>query len=277
MIEVTGLSHQYVAGKGIFDVDFQIRTGQTLGFCGLLSLYVLIIIGMYGAKMMETLNSFNQVMPQLMSAVGMKNLDPTLLGFMVSYLYGFILVMFPMIFILIRSYSLVGKYIESGSLTIFLAAPIKRKVWIKTQIVVLSTLITLLMLYVTGLQVVMIQVNFPGQIEWSRLLLLNLGLWSLRLLIGAICFLSTLVFPEVKVGYGIGLSFIVLQFILQMLANTGPSVEFFKRMTFFSLFDLSGITTKGENSILLIILMFVLSKTLNVITVKIFEEKNLPI
>ena len=45
-----------------------------------------------------------------------------LLGFMISYLYGFILLVFPMVFCILRANGLVAKYVDRGSMACLLAA-----------------------------------------------------------------------------------------------------------------------------------------------------------
>ena len=60
-------------------------------FCAIITLYVSVIIYMYDPQMMKTLDGFVEAMPELMASVGMKANAANLLGFMVSYLYGFIL------------------------------------------------------------------------------------------------------------------------------------------------------------------------------------------
>ncbi len=68
-------------------------------FGAILTMYISIIINMYDPGMMETLDGFMEAMPELMASVGMKASSANLLGFMVSYLYGFILLVFPMLFV----------------------------------------------------------------------------------------------------------------------------------------------------------------------------------
>ena len=63
-----------------------------------ITMYVTIIIGMYDPEMMASLDKFYEMMPELMSAVGMKAGATSIIGFMISYLYGFIFLIFPMIF-----------------------------------------------------------------------------------------------------------------------------------------------------------------------------------
>ena len=59
-------------------------------FAMILTMYVAIIISMYDPKLMATLDKFVEVMPQIMAAVGMSAGATSLMGFMISYLYGFI-------------------------------------------------------------------------------------------------------------------------------------------------------------------------------------------
>lgn len=74
--------------------------------------------------MMKMLDSFVDAMPELMAAVGMKANAADLLGFMVSYLYGFILLVFPMLFCILRGNALIAKYVDKGSMTALVAAPV---------------------------------------------------------------------------------------------------------------------------------------------------------
>ena len=121
-------------------------------FGAIITLYVSVIISMYDPELMETLDSFVEVMPELMAAVGMKANAATLLGFMVSYLYGFILLIFPMIFCILRGNALIAKYVDKGSMALLTAAPVKRRVIAFTQMKVLVSGILLLVLYSTALE-----------------------------------------------------------------------------------------------------------------------------
>lgn len=78
-------------------------------FGAVLTLYISIIIRMYDPEMMATLDSFYEVMPEVMASVGMSAGATSLIGFMISYLYGFILLIFPMLFSILRGNGLVAK------------------------------------------------------------------------------------------------------------------------------------------------------------------------
>ena len=60
-------------------------------FAAIISMYVTIIISMYDPEMMATLDSFYEVMPELMASLGMGAGATSLIGFIISYLYGCIL------------------------------------------------------------------------------------------------------------------------------------------------------------------------------------------
>lgn len=98
-------------------------------FGAVLTMYVAIIISMYEPDMLKLLDSYAQAMPELMAAVGMTAGAADLLGFMISYLYGFILLVFPMVFCILRANGLVAKYVDRGSMACLLAAPVRRSAW----------------------------------------------------------------------------------------------------------------------------------------------------
>ena len=123
-------------------------------FGAILTMYVSVIITMYDPQMMKTLDSFAEVMPELMASVGMKTNAADLLGFMVSYLYGFILLIFPMLFCILRGNALIAKYVDRGSMALLAAAPVKRRTIAFTQMGVLVSGILLLVFYCTVLEVI---------------------------------------------------------------------------------------------------------------------------
>lgn len=52
-------------------------------FGAIITMYVSIIISMYDPQMMATLDSFYEVMPELMASVGMSARATSLIGFMI--------------------------------------------------------------------------------------------------------------------------------------------------------------------------------------------------
>lgn len=246
-------------------------------FAAVITMYVTIIISMYNPEMMDMLDGFAEAMPELMAAVGMTAGSTSLLGFLVSYLYGFILLLFPMVFSILRGNGLIAKYIDKGSMVSLVAAPVKRRTVAFTQMMVLVSGILFLVIYSTVLQLVCSEISFPGELDVSELLVLNTGLLSLHLFIGSICFLASCVFSDTRYSIGFGAGIPTLMYILQMLANVGEDAEKAKYFTFFTLFDPNGILAKDENAIGGIAILFLGAIMLYVLAILTFSKKDLHI
>ena len=201
----------------------------------IITMYVSIIISMYDPEMMKMLDSFAEAMPELMAAVGMRANAANLLGFMASYLYGFILLLFPMLFCILRGNSLVARYVEKGSMVSLVAAPIKRRAIVLTQMTVLIS--GILLLIRTVLELICAGSGFPGELDTIELLVLNGGLLCLQLFIGGICFVSSCIFSDTKYSVAFGTGIPIFMYVLQMLANVGGNAEKAKYFTFFTLLD----------------------------------------
>ena len=206
-------------------------------FAAVITMYVSIIIGMYDPEQMALLDGIVETMPEIMAAVGMKAGAASLSGFMISYLYGFILLIFPMIFCILRGNGLIAKYIDRGSMVSLVAAPVKRRTVAFTQMTVLVSGILLLVIYNTVLQIVCSEINVPGELDISELLVLNIGLLCLHLFIGGICFLASCFFSDTRYSIGFGAGIPALMYVLQMLSNVGAGSEKAKYFTFFTLYN----------------------------------------
>ena len=244
-------------------------------FAAVITLYVSIIIGMYDPKMMAMLDGFVAAMPEIMAAVGMRAGAASLLGFMISYLYGFILLIFPMVFCILRGNGLIARYIEKGSMVSLVAAPVKRHTVAFTQMAVLISGILLLMIYSTVLEIACAAITFPGELNTSELLVLNAGLLCLHLFIGGICFLASCVFSDTRYSIGFGAGIPALMYILQMLANVGGEAEKAKYFTFFTLFDPSGLIAEDSSAIVGIFALLLGAIVLYSLAIVVFSKKDL--
>lgn len=246
-------------------------------FLAVMTLYVSVIIGMYKPELMAMLDGFVRIMPQLMTAVGMKAGTTSLLGFMTSYLYGFVLLIFPMVFSILRGHGLIAKYVDRGSMVSLVAAPVKRRDIAITQMASLVSGILFLVLYSTALEFVCAAISFPGELGLSDLLLLNFGLLCLHLFIGGVCFLASCVFSDARYSIGFGAGIPTLMYVLQMLANMGGVAEKAKYFTFFTLFDPSGIVSRSGGALLGIAALLIGSFILYAIGIAAFSNKDLHI
>ena len=242
-----------------------------------ITLYVSIIISLYDPEMMAMLDGIVEAMPELMAAVGMSAGAGNLLGFMVSYLYGFILLIFPMVFCILRGNGLIAKYIDRGSMVSLVAAPVKRSTVAFTQMAVLVSDVLLLLIYSTALEFICAAVSFPGELDLAELLALNGGLLCLHLFIGGICFLASCLFSDTRYSIGFGAGVPTLMYVLQMLANVGGEAEKAKYFTFFTLFDASGIIAKDGSAIAGVLVLLMGAVVLYILGIVRFSKKDLHI
>ncbi|MDR3277434.1 MAG: ABC transporter permease subunit [Oscillospiraceae bacterium] len=246
-------------------------------FAAVLSLYSTVIFSMYEPDLKKTLDDYISAMPDIMAAVGMSTLTATLIGFAANYLYGFIALVFPMIFSILCANKLVSRHVDRGSMTCLLAAPVRRKTVAFTQMKVLAGGIFALVLYFTALGITACALSYPGELEIGRFILLNAGLLCLQLFIGGICFLCSCVFSEGKYSLGVGAGIPVLAFVVQMMANAGDKLENMKYMTFFTLFNPDGLIAGEAGAVGGAIVLFAGAIALFGAAIAVFSKKDLHI
>jgi ABC-2 type transport system permease protein len=88
-------------------------------------------------------------MPELMAIVGMNPASAELVSFLEAYLYGFIMLVFPMLFCILSTNKLIARHVDRGSMTYLLAAPVKRETVAFTQMKVMATGMFALVFYAT--------------------------------------------------------------------------------------------------------------------------------
>ena len=242
-----------------------------------MTLYVTIIVSMFDPELMATLDGFVEAMPEIMAMVGMNAGATTLLGFMTSYLYGFIMLVFPMIYCILRGNGLIARYVDKGSMVSLLAAPAKRRDVAFTQMKVLASGVFILVVYATALELICAGMSFPGELEAGKLLLLNVGLLCLHLFIGGVCYLASCVFSDTKYSIGFGAGIPALMFVLQMLGNAGGNAEKAKYFTFFTLFDPDALAAGESSAIAGVVVLFAGAIVLFTAGIAVFSKKDLHI
>ncbi|MDD2427146.1 MAG: ABC transporter permease subunit [Eubacteriales bacterium] len=241
------------------------------------TLYFSIIVWMFDPELGSALKTFEEAMPELMAMFGMVPASENLTQFMGAYLYGMIMQIFPMIFIIILANRLIAKHVDSGSMAYLLAAPISRVKLALTQLAVLLSGLILMILYCTGLGIVLSEIMFPGELNIGGFVLLNVGCLFLQICIMGICFLSSCAANETKWSLAFGAGVPVFAYVLQMLSTQGEAAENFKYATFFTLFNTSGLINAESTALLQAGALLVIGAVLSAIGVIVFKRKDLHI
>ncbi len=213
-----------------------------------LCMYTLIIIYMYNPELADMLNDYQQALPGMMSAVGMTGVAANLLEWIQIYLYGFIMMLFPLIFIIIVVQKLVMGYIDSGSMANLLATPNSRGKIIRTQMLSVILWMIIMMTAITVMGIVGSQMMFPDELDIKRYVLLNGSTLLLQLVISGIAFLAACISSEAKNYYAIGAGIPILFFLIEMISNMGDKLEKLKYITIYTLLPAVEIV-KGESGV----------------------------
>ena len=245
-------------------------------FFAILLMYMASILGMYDPESIDTMQQLIETMPQgMMDAFGYSGSPTNLISFIALYYYGFIALMFPMIYCIILANRLVAAHVDRGSMAYLLATPNSRIKIIATQAFYLIFSVTLLLALNTAAGIGLSEIMFPGDLDLANFIRLNLVTILMTLAISSICFFFSCLFNEAKYSLAFGAGIPLIFFIINMLRNIEGSPEWLKYLTLYSLFDASAIVT-GEHPVTLAILNFAaMAIILYSAGILIFSRRNL--
>lgn len=246
-------------------------------FIAVLSVYSSLIVTMFDPELGESLEMMSQSMPGIFAAFGMLNVGATLIEFITNYLYGFLLLAFPLVFIIILSGRLVTRYVDSGSMAYLLATPNKRTTIACTQMASLLLGVCILVGYETVLCIVCSQLMFPGELLIDRFLILNGGWLCLLVFMSGICFCSSCLFNESKTATGLSAGLNILFLLMQMISQVGDQMKNLRYANPLSLFDPQGIIAGDAQSIGMVFILLAAGFILYAIGIVAFSKRDLPL
>ncbi len=259
----------------LFKKELKSNLGLLIIFMGVLSLYGGMIVAMFDPKMGESLAEMMESMPQMFAAFGMDMQATTLMDFIINYLYGFLLVVFPAVFSIILANRLVVKYVEDGSMAYLLTTPHKRFKIIMTQAMFLICCLLFLIAYNTVFILCMSEIMFPGELDILSFVWLNLGLLRLHFFLAATCFMPSCIFCEYKKSATIGTGVLVYSVLVQMISQVGDKLESLKYATPLTLFQPQKLVSLENEAVLTLGVLGVLGTLLFGIGIYTFCKKDM--
>ena len=256
--------------------EFKSNYRILLIFMAVLTMYTAVIVYMFDPELGEMLDAYVTLMPEVMSAFGMSNTGSNLVEFIANYLYGFFLLVFPMILEIILANKIVAKYMDTGSMAYLVSTPNSRKKIVTTQGLFLLLNLGILILYVTVLGIICSQIMFPGDLDINKFIMLNVSVFSVHIAISGICFFASCISNDMKLSYTIGAGIPIAFYIIQMLANMGGKLENLKYFTLFTLFDPNEIA-RGSGNMAYVVATLFIGVILYVLGISIFSKRDLPL
>ena len=261
--------------QALFKLEWKSNYKILLIFCLILTLYTTIMISMFDPELGKALEMFSETMPEMMAMVGMTGTTSTLVDFLSNYLYGFIMVAFPLIFGILLSLRLVVKKVDNGVMGYLLCTGVERKtVWF-TQLLVLVTNLIVLVVFCTTLGIVCSGLMFPGELDIRGYLMINAGVLVLHLALSSICFMCSCIFNEYRLASLFGSGIPIVFILIQMLANMQGSMESLKYATILTLFDPAKLAAGSNDAYLMIGVLGIIAILCYGIGGRIFNRKSM--
>ena len=263
--------------RPLFKTELKASVKLLILFMCIVTMYGSIITAMYDPETGAGMNAMAESMPELFAAFGMADPGFTLLDFLINYLYGFILLVFPFIFSILMCYRLMAKYIDRGSMAYLLNSHYSRKQIIFTQIGVLLLDLILLTAYTVVMLLLCSHFMFEGELEISKFLVVNAGLLVLHVFLAAMCFLFASLFNEIRYSVGIGAGLGILFFLIQMLSQVSEDIDFLKYATPLTLFNPEMLAENDSAALAQIANLGVQAVIFFTIAVTGFRKRDLPL
>jgi ABC-2 type transport system permease protein len=242
-----------------------------------LMMYLPIIVSMYDPEMQGSINEMLSLFPkELIAAMGFTDAGGTLLSFIASYFYGFLILLLPMIYAVIIANRSIASHVDKGSMAYLLSTPNTRAKIASTQALYLLVSTTLLIGFVTLIGIIMCQFMYPGDLDVKGFILLNFGVLLLYYALTGIGFFASCLFNDTKNSLAIGAGLPIAFLLFQMMSDIGEATEFLKYFSLFTLFDPAKITS-GEGYVTSFIALTVIAVVMYTTGAYAFQKRDLPL
>ena len=245
---------------------------------GMLLIYFSTSVAMYDPSSVEKMESMFNLLPKgMLKAFGFDNLGRTMTGYLAHYLYGFIIIVFPIIYIVIVSHRLVAKHVDSGSMAYLLTTPNTRVRIAVTQGVYLLVSLLVLLAFDVGILLLLSQSAFPGLLDIGKFLVLNLATYLVLSVVCGIGFFFSCLFNDTKnaiaFGGGIPIAFVVIKMVSEFSAD----LEWMRFFTLFTVLDIDRILESPSYAVTICLVLAGVVLALFIAAVRVFDRKNLAI
>ncbi len=245
-------------------------------FLAILLFYSTIILSMYNPENTKELLDLMSVMPsEMLKAFGFSEIYTDLGGFLSSFLYGFIMLVFPLIYSILTINKLFIKPVENNYFSGILATPVSRVKIIST--LAFYSYATLIVMHIIAFFTLFIVSSalFPdSQLIPENFILVNLGVILVNLSAMSINFLSSCIFKDSKLALGVGTGVNIMFFLFDMIGNASEEGEILQNFSIFGIYSPVEIYNTGDVTPVLIpciIIIFVC----NFVGILTFKNKQL--
>ena len=240
-------------------------------------MYMTMMIYMYSPDDMEALMAMFKLLPaDIIKVMGFSSIVTDLTGYLASWLYGLLMLAFPMVYCVILSNKLVARMVDNGSFAYLLSTPNSRVKIIITQGVYALTSIVVLFTFLFGLGVLIGTAMFPNLLDIGAFFKLNFTTMLINMVVMMISFFFSCLFNETKMSLGFGAGIPIAFLLMNMLGGVSTDAEILKKMSIYGFYDPVELVHGGkiwEINLIYIGIIVVLFTA----GVLIFKRKRLPL
>ncbi len=263
----------------LFKADLKSTWAIVVGVTLFVMIYVAASIAMYDPTSAEKMQQMFEMLPEgFLKALGFDNLVAELTPYLSNYLYGFIMLIFPMIGSSVLANSLVAKHVDTGSMAYLLATPNTRvKVMITQAIYMLCALVVIFAVNV-GVTILYRAGQWVGMLDIGLFMQLNLVTVLVAFVVSAISFLAACAFGGTKLSLSLGVGIPVAMFVLKMISEISEDLQVLRNFTIYTLVDIERIIN-GDTSFVIVISLVLIGATVLIYgaAITLFNKKSLVI
>ncbi|MBS4539363.1 ABC transporter permease subunit [Clostridium sp. D2Q-11] len=244
----------------------------------MLIMYTSIAITMFDPESADMVEGMLKMIPKgMIKAFGFSNLGTELTGYISSYLYGFIYIIFPVIYSVIVANKLIAKHVDSGSMAYLLTTPNSRIKIAITQAIYLASSIAIIFIINIVIGIILSESMFSGLLKIDKYLSLNLITYLVILAVSSIGFFFSCLFNETKYSLAFGGGVPLIFLVIKMLSELNTDLEWMRYMTLYSFINIDKILESSGYVILSSSIILVISLIFYILGIIIFNRKSLSI
>ncbi len=206
-----------------------------------------------------------------------------------SIFYRIAGILLPMVFVIMVANGLLAGQVDSGSMAYVLSTPTKRRTVTVTQMIYLILALFTMFAVVTVVSVVSIFIVGGNDfaINFSQILLFNLGAFLTMFAFAGFCFMCSSIFNRTKYSLSIGGGISIFMLVCTILGLFGSSVvpsamridqmNFFNYLSIITLFDTTAILEGAISFVWKFAILFGIGIVTFIIGIFYFDKKDLPL
>lgn len=245
---------------------------------GMLLMYTSIAVGMFDPDSAESFEGMMKMLPEgMVKAFGFEGIGTEMTSYLANYLYGFIYLTFPVIYIAVIANGMIAKHVDSGSMTYLLTTPNTRKKIATTQAVFLVLTLFIIILVNAGIAILMSATMFSGLLDIGAYIMLNLVTFGCLYVISSLSFFFSCLFNDSKTSLSFGAAIPIIFIVIKMISAISEDLSFMKYLSLFSLIDTVEILSNNTYNVIVLIGTLIAGTVIYFASITLFDKRNLSI